>query len=217
MADIAINNTTGAAASQAVQNTKGSTLSQADFLSLLTQQMRNQDPTQPMDSSQMVSQLAQIAQVSATQSLQTSFDSLSTALQGNQLLQASDLVGRDVTVPSSAVKLENTSGIDGAVNVTTGGQTAAVQIVDSAGNVVRTISLGTPDAGLADFHWDGKDENGQALPMGAYGIKAQVGTSAVQTYVTGKVASVGMAGEQGAYLQVNGFGGVLLAQVARID
>ena len=217
MADIAINNTTGSAASQAVKNTKGSTLSQADFLSLLTQQMRNQDPTQPMDSSQMVSQLAQIAQVSATQSLQTSFDSLSTALQGNQLLQASDLVGRDVTVPSNAVKLESTAGIDGAVNVTTGGQTAAVQIVDSAGNVVRTISLGTPDAGLADFHWDGKGENGQALPMGAYGIKAQVGTSAVQTYVTGKVASVGMAGEQGAYLQVNGFGGVLLAQVARID
>lgn len=217
MADIAINSSTGSSASQAVKKSNGSTLSQADFLSLLTQQMRNQDPTQPMDSSQMVSQLAQIAQVSATQSLQTSFDTLSTALQGNQLLQASDLVGRNVTVPSNAVKLEGTAGVDGAINVGSEGQTASVQILDTAGNVVRTIDLGKPDVGLADFHWDGKDENGQPLPNGTYGIKAQVGTTAVQAYVSGKVDSVGMAGEQGAYLQVAGFGGVLLGQVARID
>ena len=217
MADIAINSSTGSSASQAVKKSNGSTLSQADFLSLLTQQMRNQDPTQPMDSSQMVSQLAQIAQVSATQSLQTSFDTLSTALQGNQLLQASDLVGRNVTVPSNAVKLEGTAGVDGAINVGSEGQTASVQILDTAGNLVRTIDLGKPDVGLADFHWDGKDENGQPLPNGTYGIKAQVGTTAVQAYVSGKVDSVGMAGEQGAYLQVAGFGGVLLGQVARID
>ena len=217
MADIAINNTTGSSASQAVKKSNGSTLSQADFLSLLTQQMRNQDPTQPMDSSQMVSQLAQIAQVSATQSLQSSFDTLSTALQGNQLLQASDLVGRNVTVPSNAVKLEGAAGVDGAINVGAEGQTASVQILDTAGNVVRTIDLGKPDVGLADFHWDGKDENGQPLPNGTYGVKAQVGTAAVQAYVSGKVDSVGMAGEQGAYLQVAGFGGVLLGQVARID
>jgi len=108
-------------------------------------------------------------------------------------------------------------GVDGAINVGTGGQTASVQIVDTAGNVVRTIDLGKPDVGLADFHWDGKDENGQPLPDGTYGIKAQVGTTAVQAYVSGKVDSVGMAGEQGAYLQVAGFGGVLLNQVARID
>lgn len=217
MADIAINNPTGAAASQAVKKSSGSTLNQADFLSLLTQQMRNQDPTQPMDSSQMVSQLAQIAQVSATQSLQTSFDTLSTALQGNQLLQASDLVGRSVTVPSNAAKLEGSAGVDGAINVGSSGQTASVQIIDTAGNVVRTIDLGKPDVGLADFHWDGKDENGQPLPNGTYGIKAQAGNAAVQAYVSGKVDSVGMAGDQGAYLQVAGFGGVLLNQVARID
>ncbi|HUH30454.1 MAG TPA: flagellar hook capping FlgD N-terminal domain-containing protein, partial [Rhodanobacter sp.] len=62
----------GGSAAQAVSATKDKTIGQADFLSLLVQQMRNQDPTQPMDSSQMVSQLAQISQVSATQALQTS-------------------------------------------------------------------------------------------------------------------------------------------------
>ena len=59
----------GSSAAKAASAGKDKTLSQADFLSLLTQQMRNQDPTKPMDSSQMLSQLAQISQVSATQSL----------------------------------------------------------------------------------------------------------------------------------------------------
>ena len=195
---------------------KEKTLGQADFLSLLVQQMRNQDPTKPMDSSQMVSQLAQISQVSATQSLQTSFDSLSQSLQGNQMLQASSMVGRSVTVPSAAGQLQAT-GLDGAVNVPDGGGTVLVQVTDKDGNVLRTLNLGTPAAGLVAFHWDGKDDGGTALAEGTYGLKAQVGNDAVATYVSGKVSGVGMTGSDGAYLDVDGFGGVLLSQVAQIN
>ncbi|MCX7513124.1 flagellar hook assembly protein FlgD [Frateuria sp. STR12] len=215
MSDIAVNsNTAASGAASALGQTK--TLSQADFLSLLIQQMRNQDPTQPMDSSQMVSQLAQINQVSATQELQSSFDALAQSMQGNQLLQASSMVGRDVTVPSAVGKLQG-GALDGAVNVPDGGGRTFVQIADTAGNVVRTIDLGTQVAGLADFHWDGMGDNGEPLPPGSYGLAAQVGTTAVATYVTGKVAGVGMTGADGAYLDVDGFGGVLLSQVARVN
>lgn len=215
MSDIAIQSgAAGAAAKSAREGNK--TLSQADFLSLLIQQMRNQDPTQPMDSSQMVSQLAQINQVSATQSLQASFDALAQSMQGNQLLQASSMVGREVTVPSAVGNLQG-GALDGAVNVPDGGGRALVKIVDAAGNVVRTIDLGMQVAGLADFHWDGTGNDGQPLPPGSYGLAAQVGTTAVATYVSGKVAGVGMTGADGAYLDVDGFGGVLLSQVARIN
>ena len=215
MSDIAVNSTTGTStASNPLGNTK--TLSQADFLSLLIQQMRNQDPTQPMDSSQMVSQLAQINQVSATTNLQTSFDSLAQSMQGNQLLQASGMVGHDVTVPSAVGKLQG-GALDGAVNVPDGGGRTLVQISDSAGNVVRTIDLGTQGTGLADFHWDGTGSDGQPLPPGTYGLAAQVGDTAVATYVSGKVNGVGMTGTDGAYLDVNGLGGVLLSQVARVN
>ena len=216
MSDIAVNasSSAGAAAQSAQKDNK--TLSQADFLSLLIQQMRNQDPTQPMDSSQMVSQLAQINQVSATQNLQTSFDALAQSMQGNQLLQASSMVGRDVTVPSAVGRLQGGS-LDGAVNVPDGGGRTLVQIVDNAGNVVRSIDLGTQTAGLTDFHWDGTGNDGQPLPPGTYGLAAQTGNTAVATYVTGKVAGVGMTSADGAYLDVDGFGGVLLSQVARVN
>ena len=205
-------NTAGKAASAA----SGQTLGQADFLSLLVQQMRNQDPTKPMDSSQMVSQLAQISQVSATQALQTSFDSLSASLQGNQMLQASSMVGRNVVVPSAAGTLQD-GGMDGAVNVPDGGGQVFVQITDADGNVLRTMSLGTPAAGLVPFHWDGIGDSGKALAKGSYKITAQAGNAAVATDVSGKVTGVGMTGSDGAYLDVDGFGGVLLSQVAQIN
>ena len=202
-------------AAQAAAIAKPKTIDQADFLSLLVTQMRNQDPTQPMDSSQMVSQLAQISQVSATQALQTSFDALSASLQGNQMLQASSMVGRGVTVPSAAGRL-GANGMDGAVNVPSGGGQVIVQLTDAAGNVVRTLDLGAPDAGLVAFHWDGKGNDGKALAPGAYGLDAQAGTTAVATYVSGKVTGVGMTGD-GAYLDIDGFGGALLSQVAQIN
>ncbi len=206
----------GSSAAQAASAGKEKTLGQADFLSLLVQQMRNQDPTKPMDSSQMVSQLAQISQVSATQALKASFDSLGASLQGNQILQASGMVGRNVVVPSAAGALRD-GGMDGAVNVPDGGGQVLVKFTDKAGNVLRTMSLGTPEAGLVRFHWDGIGDNGEPVPAGTYGLTAQAGNTAVATYVSGKVTGVGMTGNDGTYLDVDGFGGVLLSQVAQIN
>jgi len=214
MSDMAIGNTANTA--KAASLCKEKTLGQADFLSLLVQQMRNQDPTKPMDSSQMVSQLAQISQVSATQALQASFDDLGKSLQGNQILQASGMIGRDVVVPSQAGTLAE-GGMDGAVNVPDGGGQVFVKITDASGTVLRTIDLGKPAAGLVRFHWDGIGDNGEALAPGTYGLAAQAGNTAVATYVSGKVTGVGMTGADGTYLDVDGFGGVLLSQVAQIN
>ena len=214
MSDMAIGN--AASAAKAASLGKEKTLGQADFLSLLVQQMRNQDPTKPMDSSQMVSQLAQISQVSATQALQASFDDLGKSLQGNQILQASGMIGRDVVVPAEAGTLA-AGGMDGAVNVPDGGGQVFVKITDASGTVLRTIDLGKPPAGLVRFHWDGIGDNGEALAPGTYGLAAQAGNTAVATYVSGKVTGVGMTGADGTYLDVDGFGGVLLSQVAQIN
>lgn len=191
------------------------TLDQSDFLKLMVTQMTNQDPTKPMDANDMVAQMAQFSQVAATQELQSSFDTLSSNLTGDQFVRAASLVGNDVLVPSSAGKLTD-STLSGAVNVPTSGTYVSVQIKDSAGNVVRTIPMGQPDAGLQQFTWDGKSDDGTQLADGVYQISATSGTTAADTFIKGKVEGVGASGTDGTYVQVAGYGGALLSQIAQI-
>ncbi|MDR6936629.1 MULTISPECIES: flagellar hook capping FlgD N-terminal domain-containing protein [unclassified Luteibacter] len=205
----------GSAAASSSSQLQQQTLSQSDFLKLIVTQMTNQDPTKPMDATQTVAQLAQFSQVAATQQLQQSFDSLASNLSGDQFVRAASLVGTEVLVPSKAAKLTDGT-LGGAVNVGNSGTYVNVQIKDQAGNVVRTMSLGQPDAGLVKFTWDGKSDDGTQLADGVYQLSATSGGTAIDTFVRGKVEGVGASGTDGTYLQVAGYGGALLSQIAQI-
>jgi flagellar basal-body rod modification protein FlgD len=200
----------------------GSTMTQSDFLQLLTTQLTSQDPTQPMDNSQMASELAQFAQLGSLQNIETSLTGLSSNLSDNmqtsQVLSSASLVGRQVLVPSNALNYSG-GAVSGGVNVNNAGD-VVVTIKDTDGNVVNTIDLGTQQPGLAPFSWDGKDASGNSVANGTYTISANNGgnTAALSTYVAGSVTGVGYGGSStGTYLQVAGIGGVPLSQVAQIN
>ncbi|WP_232823656.1 flagellar hook assembly protein FlgD [Dyella sp. C9] len=197
-----------------------STMTQADFLQLMTAQLQAQDPTNPVDNSQFVSQMAQFSQLSATQQLdtdlQTFSSNVSSAMQTSQVLNSSNLVNRQVMVPSSTVSFDGSDSVTGAVNVPSSGS-VSVQVLDASGNVVRTMSLGNQSAGLSQFTWDGTDDNGNAVAQGTYTLSATSGSTSLNTYVAGTVTGVGYGGSSlGTYLQVSGVGGVSLGQVAQI-
>ena len=61
-----------------------------DFMKLFLAQLQNQDPTKPMDDSQMLAELSQMTQVQTLQQVQK-------ALEGSQLAQSSALIGKNVT------------------------------------------------------------------------------------------------------------------------
>ena len=88
-----------------VNSALSSTMTQADFLKLMTAQLQAQDPTNPVDNSQFVSQMAQFSQLSATQQLDTDLQTMSSNVTSNmqtsQVLSSANLVSRDVLVPSS--------------------------------------------------------------------------------------------------------------------
>lgn len=195
-------------------NLAGQQLTQQDFLKLMIEQFRAQDPTKPMDTSQMVGQMAQFSQITATQQMQASFSQLATSLQGDQILNASNLIGRQVLVPATQAAVAD-GGIDGAVNVSGSAQDVRVAITNANGDTVRTLDLGKQSGGLARFHWDGTDGDGKALPAGTYNFTASNGGNQLATYVSGKVAGIGSTGSD-TYLQVDGVGGVLLSQIAQI-
>lgn len=192
----------------------GQQLTQDDFLKLMIEQFRAQDPTKPMDNTQFVGQMAQFSQITATQQMQASFDQLATSLRGDQVLRAASLIGREVLVPANQATLSD-QGIDGAVNVPGAAQDVRVTVTDAAGDSVRTIYLGKQAGGLAAFHWDGTDDDGEALPAGDYSFTASNGDNQLGTYVSGQVSGIGSTGSD-TYLQVDGVGGVLLSQIAQI-
>lgn len=214
------NTGTGSSGTSGVNSALSNTMTQADFLKLMTAQLKAQDPTNPVDNSQFVSQMAQFSQLSSTQQLDTDLQSLAsninTAMQTSQVLSSSNLVNRQVVVPSSSATYDGSNAVKGAVNVTAPGS-VTVKVVDGNGNVVRTIAMGAQNTGLQSFSWDGKDDNGNAVAAGTYTLKAASGAASLDTYVAGTVTGVGYGGSSmGTYLQVAGVGGVPLNQVAQI-
>ena len=196
-------------------------LGQSDFLKLMTTQLQNQDPLQPLDSTQFLSQMAQFGTVSGIDGLQKSFGQFSTAFTANQALQAAGLVGRTVLVPQDVGTLAAGGVLQGAAQVPTGVTGGTVKIYDMNGQLVRTLPLEPAVGGLAHFSWNGIGDNGSQAPAGTYQVRteASVGgkSTALQTYIAAPVASVILGNSKGGLtLDLEGVGPVALSEVKQI-
>ncbi len=213
----------GAAAGAAASAAGSMSLGGTDFLTLMLAQLKNQDPTSPVDSNQFLSQLASLSEVQGITALNTSFTGLSSSLVSNQALQASSLLGHQALVGSSQASLAVAgAAVTGAVSVPQTSADVVLNISNGAGVLVKRIDLGAQPAGLADFSWDGTLGDGSQAPAGQYTLSAQVaGVSsgtAVGTYVNGVVQSVTMGSAAGGMtLDVAGQGSVPFSGVQRIS
>jgi flagellar basal-body rod modification protein FlgD len=197
------------AASASTTDTTGSTaLGKDAFLQLLVTQMKNQDPLSPQDNTAFVAQLAQFSSLEAMQNLETSVNTISSSYQSSQALQATSLVGQSVTVATGSAVVDTTKGLTGAVVVPTSNSSTTVNVIDSTGNLVDTIDLGTQPAGTTSFTWDGKNSSGAVAAAGTYTFAASdnVDSAALTTYLPATVNSVTM-GVAGAEMTLNLAGG----------
>jgi flagellar basal-body rod modification protein FlgD len=220
---------TGATAASSSSNTSasgaaaGASLGGTNFLTLMLAQLKNQDPTSPVDSNQFLNQLASLSTVQGITQLNTSFGSLSSSLVSSQALQASSLLGHQALVSSKTANLTANGSVSGAVDVPQTTSQAVVNISDSSGALVRQINLGAQSTGLANFSWDGKLQDGSQAAAGQYTLSAQFagatsGATAASTYVNGVVQSVTMgAGQTGLTLNVSGLGSVPFSGVKQIS
>jgi flagellar basal-body rod modification protein FlgD len=141
------------------------------FLTLLTAQVQNQDPLEPMDSTQFVSQLAQLSQVE--QAVQSNRNLEGIGAQISSLLAAGgpELLGREVTVNSSQITLDG-GEVDAYYQVPEGTASVTAEIRDlTTDTVVRTITgLSTEHTSLQKLPWDGLDEFGNPVLDGNYSV-----------------------------------------------
>ncbi|MBK9019708.1 MAG: flagellar hook assembly protein FlgD [Sulfuritalea sp.] len=207
------------AANGAVAKTKSTTADAQDrFLKLLTTQLKNQDPLNPMDNAQMTSQLAQISTVDGIEKLNATLQKLLSSSVDGEAMQAAALVGHQVMVAGNGLQLGDTGAIGGLV-LTSGADQVVVTIKDQNGLAMRTLNLGNLDAGTHNFAWDGKTDAGVQAVNGSYGVSvaANRGTEKV-TAETLELASVSNINRstQGVTLDLGRLGLVRFSDVKQI-
>ncbi len=196
-------------------------LGQAEFLELMTTQLKFQDPLKPMENGDFLAQMAQFGTVSGINELNSTFNSMSASFQSNQALQASTLVGRKVLVPAEAGYLKDGAELKGSVDLNQPASKLVVTVKNSAGQLVNRQDLGLQQSGLIDFAWNGLDSNGTRLSAGEYQIEAEVhrGTDvsagATLSVVDVESVTLGKAG-QNLTLSVTGLGDLDMSQVRKI-
>ncbi|OAN43715.1 flagellar hook assembly protein FlgD [Magnetospirillum moscoviense] len=139
------------------------------FLTMLTVQLKNQDPLSPMDSNEFTNQLVQFANVEQQIAANTNLEKLIGVGQVNLKAQAIAYIGQTIETESSQVPLQ-----DGKANFsyTLGeeARSAAVVIKDASGKVVANLPAETT-SGRHEASWDGRDTNGNKLTDGAYTVQ----------------------------------------------
>ncbi len=163
------------------------------FLALLTSQLQNQDPLDPLDSNQFTEQLVQFAGVEQSITTNNKLDQLLALQSSGQINSAVSYIGKTVEVIGDQLWLE-----DGAARISYGldGNAAetVITIIDETGTTVRTI-VGETAAGRHELAWDGRDSAGDPLPDGIYGltvaaVDSDQNTVATLTGSTGRVTGI---------------------------
>ncbi len=159
----------------ATAKTPSSALGKDEFMTLLTTQLKYQDPLKPLDNEAMIAQLAQFSQLEELRGLSSKIDSMTVATASSSQLTTTQLVGKQALFHADRIGL--TAGTPSTFQLSLADATddTTAVISDANGRVVRTLHLGPQAAGSRDVKWDGLDDAGKALPSGEY-VLAVAGT-----------------------------------------
>jgi flagellar basal-body rod modification protein FlgD len=153
-----------------VRNNSSSSSNSLDkeaFLRLLLQELEMQDPLEPMETKDMISQLSQLTSLEQITNLTSAVKDFVEAQTSVNPAQLASLIGKYVVVKNNTVNLVDGQSDSIIFNVDEDAH-VVVQILDENGKVVRTEDLGTVQAGVHAWQWDGRDDNGISVPDGSY-------------------------------------------------
>jgi flagellar basal-body rod modification protein FlgD len=184
----------------------------SDFLALMTAQLKNQDPFEPVDNSQMVAQMAQFSSLSGITEMGSTLKTIASQLSSTSLNDAIGYVGKNVLVQGSTAYPRTTGGLAGAVALEADAKDVTVTIKDSNGNTLKTIEMGSETKGAVAWDWDGKTDAGEDAGDGPFNVSvtATDGTGNVKAYplVWAPVTAVSMGSDGKPVLTLPGIGNV---------
>ena len=200
-----VSTTSGASSvSNAIDNTEIAS-NFTTFLTLLTTQLKNQNPLDPLDTNQFTQQLVEFAQVEQQMKSNDQLTSLVSLEKSAQASTALAYVGATVVVDGSTAALSNGQA-NWSLNVSKP-STATITIKDSTGQNVYTGTVGV-NPGTQTFTWNGRGNDGQIWPDGNYtltatAVDANNQTAAISTEVQAVVDSVDLS-QDPPVMSING-------------
>lgn len=172
-----------------------SSLGQEDFLTILVAQLTHQDPLSPMEDTDMTSQLAQFSSLEQLTSINDGIKDLGSSMAQSDMLSAVSFIGKEVK--AEGYKISINDGNVSSIYYGFGEPVSSIlmNIYDTDGGIIRSIELGSKEAGSYQYEWDGKNENGQVMPDGSYGVgilgeDIEGQAVMVQTEISGTVDAV---------------------------
>jgi flagellar basal-body rod modification protein FlgD len=196
-------------------------MDQADFLSLMTAQLKNQDPFNPVDNTQMVAQMAQLSQTSGIAEMNSTLKAIAERLGTTTATDAMAWVGKNVMVEGNVAYPNGEGGIQGAITLPSAAADVTVTISNANGETLRTVSLGAQDAGSYNYSWDGSTDSGNPAGSGPFTVKvsargADGGAIAAKGMVWAPVTSVSIGSDGNAVLTLPGIGNVSASNVVQV-
>lgn len=169
------------------------------FLGLLTTQLKNQSPLDPLNTNEFTQQLVQFASVEQQMKSNDSLNSLLAATRSSNVTNALGFVGAKVTADGSTARLRNGSA-EWRLDVARSAPGATVTITDKTGATVFSETKNL-SAGTQAYIWRGSTSNGGIAPDGEYTVNivandATGKTVDIRSEVSGTVDSVDVSGSE---------------------
>lgn len=138
------------------------------FMQLLITQMTNQNPLEPMENTEFISQLAQFSTLELQQNMAAAMELLALTQTAATNSQMVNLIGKRVIVPGSEFTMDGEKPVELQFDLEGEAVPAQLIIKNSNGDLVRTIDLTKFEVGTNEIQFDGKDSNGDFLSPGNY-------------------------------------------------
>jgi flagellar basal-body rod modification protein FlgD len=222
LASLGIGRTDAATTAAAATNSTGtSNMTQNDFLTLMTEQLKNQDPFAPVDNTQMVAQMAQFSSLAGISQMNTTLQAISDRLGAPTTSDAMSWVGKNVLTAGNTAYPNTDGTMNGAINLGADATDVTVSIEDSTGKTMKTVSLGPQSKGVIDYQWDGSTDDGSPAGAGPFKVSATArnadgGAVTATPLVWAPVTSVTPSSTGDTLLTLPGIGQVSTSNVLEI-
>lgn len=147
-----------------------SDLGKEDFLTLLVAQLSHQDPMNPMDDKEFVSQLSQFSSLEQLTNISGGIKEMNESTTRQEMISAVSFIGKDIRAEGYGVSKTDKGVSSLYFTLNDPVANGYINIYDPNMNLVRTESIGTKQPGNYEYQWDGKDYKGTNLPEGVYSI-----------------------------------------------